>query len=135
MNGHWRCMRELLNKGANPNAVSDMGTPLELLAYRHDIIKPKTNVDRAYAALTNAGAETKMTSEGKWTASDRTTIREHLKSMHATYDARNARNARERPGRRPTARPGRALGGGGTSRRRNRCRACRPTSRRGTLAS
>jgi hypothetical protein len=129
MNGHWRCMSELLNKGANPNAVSDMGTPLELLAYRHDIIKPKTNVDKAYAALQDAGAETKMTSEGKWTPSDRTTIREHLKSMHATYVARNARSARERPGRRPTARPGRALGVG-TSRRRKRRRASRPTSRR-----
>ena len=122
MNGHWRCMRELLNEGANPNAVSDMGTPLELLAYRHDIIKPKTNVDKAYAALQDAGAKTKKTSEGKWTPSDRKTIREHLKSMHATYVARNAR---ERPGQ------GRPLGGGGgMSRRRNRCRACRLTTRR-----
>ena len=36
-NGHSSCMSELLKAGAYPNAVSEMGTPLEQIALRYDI--------------------------------------------------------------------------------------------------
>lgn len=36
-NGQIPCMRELLNAGSDPNAVSAFGTPLELIAIRYDV--------------------------------------------------------------------------------------------------
>ena len=85
MGGHWRCMRELLNKGANATAVTQMGSPLELLAHRYNIITPKTNVNQAYAVLKKHDVENKITSEGVWTEGERKQIQENLDRMRAFY--------------------------------------------------
>jgi hypothetical protein len=80
-NGQSSCMSELLKAGAYPNAVSEMGTPLEQIALRYDIESNDAFLFLFQYSKTKLELRTNTQMKLQHTDADITVIRKNFREM------------------------------------------------------